>query len=217
MNKINAESIIFDLDGTLWDSADNVAASWNIAIKEADIPCLYDVEITGEALRRAMGKPMDELARHFFPMLPEDRQMKLLDRCMQTENEYVAEHGGKLYENEEAVLKALSEHHRLFIVSNCQKGYIEAFLQASGFGKFFSGQLCWGDTGVQKSITIRLLMEKQGCTSAAYVGDTDGDCTAAFKAGIPFVHAAYGFGSIADEAFAAAQAENFEQYPKIFG
>lgn len=217
MNVLDVESIIFDLDGTLWDSADNVAASWDLAIKNADIPCLYNVEITSEALRRAMGKPMDELARHFFPMLPEDRQMKVLDKCMQTENEYVAVHGGKLYENEEAVLKTLSEKHRLFIVSNCQNGYIEAFLQASGFGKYFSGHLCWGDTGAQKSITIRLLTEKHGCTSAAYVGDTEGDCMAAFKAGIPFVHAAYGFGSITDQSLIADSAESFDGLLKIFG
>lgn len=47
MNSIDVESIIFDLDGTLWDSADNVSASWNIAVKNADIPCLDSVEITG--------------------------------------------------------------------------------------------------------------------------------------------------------------------------
>ena len=89
-------------------------------------------------------------------------------------------------------------------------------MQASGFGKFFSGFLCWGDTGVQKSITIRLLMEKHGCTSAAYVGDTDGDCKASFKAAVPFVHAAYGFGSISDEGLIAASAESFEQLAEIF-
>lgn len=217
MNKIKAESIIFDLDGTLWDSADNVAASWNTAIQSADIAPFESIEITGEELRRAMGKPMDELARHFFPMLPEDKQMKLLEKCMQTENEYVAKHSGKLFENEEAVLKALSENHRLFIVSNCQKGYIEAFLRSSGFEKYFSGHLCWGDTLVQKSLTIRLLMEKHGCTSAAYVGDTEGDCQAAFSAGIPFVHAAYGFGRISEQNLIFAEAESFEKYTKIFG
>ncbi|MCI5947295.1 MAG: hypothetical protein MRZ39_10490 [Oscillospiraceae bacterium] len=89
-------------------------------------------------------------------------------------------------------------------------------LQASGFGKFFSGFLCRGDTGVQKSITIRLLMEKHGCTSAAYVGDTNGDCKASFKAGIPFVHAAYGFGSIFDESLAVALADDFEKLTEIF-
>lgn len=217
MNVMNVESIIFDLDGTLWDSADSVAESWNIAIKKAAVPCLSDTVITGEELRGAMGKPMDELARYFFPMLPEDKQMKLLDSCMRTENEYVAAHGGKLYENEEAVLKALSEKHRLFIVSNCQKGYIEAFFTASGFGKYFSGRLCWGDTGVKKSITMRLLTEKFGCSSAAYVGDTDGDCRSAFEAGIPFVHAAYGFGSISDPNLVSVSAESPDDYLKIFG
>ncbi len=59
-------------------------------------------------------------------------------------------------------------------------------------------------------------MEKHGCASAAYVGDTDGDCKASFKAAIPFVHAAYGFGSISDESHVAASAENFEQLTKIF-
>ena len=28
------DSIIFDVDGTLWDSADSVAAAWNLAIKK---------------------------------------------------------------------------------------------------------------------------------------------------------------------------------------
>ena len=58
-------------------------------------------------------------------------------------------------------------------------------------------------------------MEKHGCTSAAYVGDTDGDCKASFKAAVPFVHAAYGFGSISDEGLIAASAESFEQLAEI--
>lgn len=214
---IKTESIIFDLDGTLWDSADNVAASWNIAVENSGVIGTEKVRITGDELRSAMGKPMDELARHFFPLLSEEKQMKLLDKCMQTENEYVAKHGGSLYENEDRVLKYLSGKHRLFIVSNCQKGYIEAFLQSSGFGKYFSGFLCWGDTGVQKSITIRLLMKKYRCSSAVYVGDTDGDCTAASNADIPFVHAAYGFGKIPDAAKVSGIADCFLKYEKIFG
>ena len=36
MNNINAESIIFDLDGTLWDSADNVSESWDIVVKKLE-------------------------------------------------------------------------------------------------------------------------------------------------------------------------------------
>ena len=31
------QGIIFDMDGTLWDSAENVAVSWNIAISESGL------------------------------------------------------------------------------------------------------------------------------------------------------------------------------------
>lgn len=59
-------------------------------------------------------------------------------------------------------------------------------------------------------------MEKHGCASAAYVGDTDGDCKASFKAGIPFVHAAYGFGEVSDQGLVAASADDFGQLAEIF-
>ncbi|MGN0675745.1 MAG: HAD family hydrolase [Oscillospiraceae bacterium] len=216
MNKINAESIIFDLDGTLWDSADNVAMSWNTVINELNIPRLDEIYISGADLRNTMGMPMDELARHFFPTLSETSQLNILKKCMEFENEYVSVHGGKIYSGEEETLRLLAQEHRLFIVSNCQCGYIEAFLKFSGFEKYFSGHLCWGDTGVQKSMTIRLLMKKYSCKNAAYIGDTDGDCRAAFKADIPFVHAAYGFGEILcpDKAFETVN--SFEGYLDIF-
>ena len=216
MNKINAESIIFDLDGTLWDSADNVAMSWNTVIDELNIPRMDEIYISGDELRNTMGMPMDELARHFFPTLSEKSQINMLRKCMAFENEYVAEHGGTIYSGEEETLKLLSENHRLFIVSNCQQGYIEAFLKFSGFGKYFSGYACWGDTGLQKSMTIRLLMKKYSCKSAVYIGDTDGDCKSALKADIPFVHAAYGFGEISCRESVMASADSFSRYIDIF-
>ena len=43
IKKINRESrrmkqgIIFDMDGTLWDSAENVAKSWNLVIEESGL------------------------------------------------------------------------------------------------------------------------------------------------------------------------------------
>ena len=39
-------------------------------------------------------------------------------------------------------------------------------------------------------------MRKYGIPSAAYVGDIEGDRLAAEKAGIDFIWAAYGFGSV---------------------
>lgn len=66
-------------------------------------------------------------------------------------------------------------------------------------------------------MTIRLLMKKHSCKSAVYIGDTDGDCKAARKADIPFVHAAYGFGEISCREHIAASADSFARYPDIIG
>ena len=58
------KGIIFDMDGTLWDSAENVAKSWNKAIAD------YGYErapITKEDMYSVMGKTMDVLASIIFP------------------------------------------------------------------------------------------------------------------------------------------------------
>ena len=53
------DSIIFDVDGTIWDSTQSVADSWNIAIKEHS-----DLALTLEpvSLSRVFGKTMTEIA-----------------------------------------------------------------------------------------------------------------------------------------------------------
>ena len=53
------DGIIFDVDGTLWDSVEVVAESWNLAIKEnSDL----EPNLNREILQRLFGKTMDEIA-----------------------------------------------------------------------------------------------------------------------------------------------------------
>ena len=54
------KNIIFDIDGTLWDSTDVVAESWNEAIWEkAGIKANLD----GDKLKKLFCKTMDEIGR----------------------------------------------------------------------------------------------------------------------------------------------------------
>ncbi|MGN0637320.1 MAG: HAD family hydrolase [Huintestinicola sp.] len=214
---MNAESIIFDLDGTLWDSSENVALSWDETVRGLNDPLLRNVRITGEDIRGVMGMTMDEIAKKLFPMLSATRQFEILDMCAENENNFLAAKGGRLYEGTEKTLSKLSENHRLFIVSNCQCGYIEAFFEYCGLERLFTDYLCWGETGKPKDETIRLLMARNNVTSAAYVGDTAGDCESAYKAEIPFVHAAYGFGKDIPGDKTAARAESIGELTEIFG
>ena len=97
-----------------------------------------------------------------------------------------------MYPQLEETLKNLSARFPLFIVSNCQAGYIEVFLQATGFGHYFKGHLCPGDTGMAKAENIMKIRDDFDLKDPVYVGDTLGDFNACRKADIPFIFAEYG-------------------------
>lgn len=182
--------IIFDMDGTLWDSSANVAASWNAAVGG-----LSDKRFTAEDIQSVMGLPMDKIAEKFFGTETEETRLKIMERCCEGENGYLREHGGDIYPDTVPVFRELSEYCRLFIVSNCQAGYIEAFLDYYGLWEYITDRLCWGDNELSKSENIGLIMRRNGMENALYVGDTQTDCDSAYAAGARFAFAAYGFGN----------------------
>ena len=121
------------MDGTLWDASEEVAHSWQEAIQASTIT---DKVLTKEDFMRVMGKPMDELIEVLFPELSKAEQNELLEDCCKVENAYLQEKGAKLYPGIEQMLANLKKEYFLAIVSNCQCGYIEAFLEHYGFGKY---------------------------------------------------------------------------------
>lgn len=187
------DSIIFDVDGTIWDSTESVAASWNQAIREhTDL----DLTLDPVSLSRQFGKTMTDIADAVFPMLPDEERMRLLNLCYEEENAYLEYHPGILYEGVSETIKKLAGRYPLYIVSNCQCGYIEVMLQTTGLSPWIKDHLCFGETQVCKGDTIRILMERNGLTSPVYVGDTQGDADACKYAGVPFIFAEYGFGNV---------------------
>lgn len=193
---MNKKGIIFDMDGTLWDSAEGVAKAWTRIVNRE-----HDKErvITVEDIHGVMGKTMDKIAEELFPELTEGPRLELLEKCCEDENTYLREQGGVLYPELEETLKELQKDYHLYIVSNCQSGYIEAFFEYYGFEHYFEDIECFGNNGLQKGENIRRLANRNGLTEAVYVGDIQGDYDAAMEAGVSFIHAAYGFGTIAQD------------------
>ena len=190
----NYEAIIFDLDGTLWDSTHQVVNVWNRVLER--YPGLRE-PATSEEVASVMGKTPEELAVIFLPNEPKETAIRFMDECCVEECFYLTEHGGRLYPDLRYVMEELKKTHRLFIVSNCQSGYVQAFLDHHKMWDLFEDFEMVGQTGLGKADNIRLVMERNQIQSAIYVGDTQGDETASHAAGIPFIHAAYGFGTAA--------------------
>ncbi len=188
------KGIIFDLDGTLWDSSEQVVTAWNMALAKRPET---DLQITVEDMHGYMGKTLEAIAGLMMPEIELPVRLEIMDECCQMEHEYLKTSGGKLFPKLEETLKKLSESYKLIIVSNCQDGYIQTFFYCNPqLEKYFADFECPGRTGKGKGENIKLVFERNNLDKAIYVGDTQGDCDASDFAGVPFVHAAYGFGKI---------------------
>ena len=187
------DSIIFDVDGTLWDSTGIVAEAWSDYLIHTEH---MDTDVSSARLMGLFGQLLPDIARALFPELSEAEQLRIIDGCCQAEHESLLRKCAPLYPDLEKSLKIISSRFPLFIVSNCQAGYIEVFLKSTGFGHYFKGHLCPGDTGMAKAENIMKIREDNNLSDPVYIGDTIGDFNACRKAGVPFIFAEYGFGQV---------------------
>ena len=189
------DSIIFDLDGTLWDSSKPICEAWNIILDKH--PEIVRAPITIDELGGCMGLPMYDIAAKLFPLEKSEVRNALMDELCIFENGYLEKTGGVLFPKLKETLEQLKKKYRLFIVSNCQDGYIEAFLKAHNFTDIFEDTECWGRTRAPKGVSNKILIERNNLNNPVYIGDTAGDAQSAKDAGIDFIYAAYGFGEVA--------------------
>ncbi|MBR3360363.1 MAG: HAD family hydrolase [Lachnospiraceae bacterium] len=188
--------LLFDLDGTLWDSSQEVADSWNVILRE-QLPEIKT--LTKEDIMSVMGKTMEEIAQTVLAGYQGDNARQVFKNCEIYENEYLTEHGAVLFPKVRETLENLRQAgYDMAVVSNCQTGYINAFYTSMKMSDLFCDMEEWGNTGKTKAENIRLVMERNHYSKAVYIGDTIKDERAAKDALIPFIHAAYGFGTAQD-------------------
>ena len=190
------DSIIFDLDGTLWDPMESCLTSWNEVLDKLEF---INEPITEDVMKNIFGMKYDLIADVLFPTLTDEQKKQVMSECILNGNEYLKANGGKLYEPLEDILEKLSKTHQLFIVSNCQSGYIESFLTYYKLDSYFKDFECPGNTGLSKAENIKLIIERNKLKSPIYIGDTEGDYQATKANQLPFYFAKYGFGEVENE------------------
>ena len=212
---MNFDSIILDVDGTIWDTTPIVAKAWNKAIDELfpQVP-----HVTADILKGQFGKTMDVIGRNLFGALGDKDQETLLARCCVEEQIAIDQNEEDIaYEGVVQTIRELAGKIPLFIVSNCQAGYIELVMKKNGITEFITDFECFGNNGLTKDQNIKLLVERNNLKAPVYVGDTQGDFDACKLAGVPFVWAEYGFGKIdlADKTGYAGSIKTFPELVKI--
>ena len=193
------DGIIFDVDGTLWNSTPIVEKAWNQALKDSGYG---DISVTAKQLQGLFGLPMPDIIKAILPKAPKEEQEAFAPRCFKYEHEYLEKEAGILYPQICETIRVLAKKHKIFIVSNCQAGYIELFMRKSGMSDVITDHICLGDNNMLKADNIRLIVRKHDLRDPVYVGDIQGDADSSYEAGVEFIHASYGFGSV-DRCYAA--------------
>jgi len=186
------DSLILDIDGTIWNSTDVVAIGWNKAIDD-NFPGTKHV--TGEILKGQFGKTMNVIADNLFPNLNQEQKKFLMDKCCDYEQQAIVENTRDItFPNVVETIRELSKKVPIYIVSNCQKGYVELVCDKINITEYITDTECYGNNGKTKAENIKLIVERNNLKNPVYVGDTQGDCDSCKEAGVPFVYASYGFG-----------------------
>lgn len=187
---MNNIGILFDLDGTLWNTIIPTHKAANDIAKDNNLK-----EITLDTIIDGMGKDKIYNAKNYYPEVDLNKALKLLDQSSQKCTEYLKNKEAIIYENIEKTLQTLSKKHDLYIVSNSfDNDYINTF--KSYLDVNFKDFIAAGALNINKTEAIKLIIKRNNIDKAIYVGDTKLDYDSSKEANIPFIYAKYGFGNI---------------------
>ena len=186
------KAIIFDLDGTLTDTLEDLFLSVNHALKNCGFP-----ERSLDEVRRFVGNGVRKLIER---AVPEDTDARTLEQCYEIFCAYYMIHCQDhtcLYPGIASLLTALhAKGYKMAVVSNKLQAGVDELADT-----FFNGVIDVA-IGEQPNVPrkpapdmVQLALERLGveASEAVYVGDSDVDLQTAFNAGLPCISVLWGF------------------------
>ncbi|HEY0669915.1 MAG TPA: HAD family hydrolase [Sphingobacteriaceae bacterium] len=186
----NPDSIIFDMDGTLWDGLDMYVESWNRGLKESNISKI----VSRDEIAAMVGWESRKVLANLLPEYNTDRQQAVLEIVNTFPPVLLNEVGGVLYEGVRSGLEQLATKYKLFIVSNCAEGLIRIFMKWADIEHYITDEIAHGVNFMPKHYNIKTLIDTYNLKNPVYVGDTAGDSEQSALANVPFVFLSHGFG-----------------------
>ena len=201
-------AVIFDLDGTLWDSSESTFYSVGEIVKKHKLE-----KISNNTIKNVFGLNKEQAAKHYFPNIDLDTSLKYLREIGNVNINNLMENGAYIYPNLIDVLKNIKKKYKIFIVSNTSRNeYIEAFFNSSGSKEYFDGYLAASKIGISKQDAIKKIINDYKIDNAVYVGDTKLDYDSSINNNIPFIYAKYGFGKIDNYKYSI---NNLSELPEV--
>jgi len=179
--------ILFDLDGTLLDTLQDLTDSVNFALEQFDCPLRSEKEI-----RSFLGNGV----RHLIASALPETDAPPLEKVLEVYQGHYAVHNQDKTAPYHGILQALErlkEHYGLAIVSNKHHSAVESIC-AHYFGKdiYARGETADCPRKPAPDMLFRA-MEALDVQNCIYVGDSEVDLLAAKNAGVPCLAVSWGF------------------------
>jgi phosphoglycolate phosphatase len=199
-----AQYVIFDMDGTLSDTAKATAPAFHLAAAELGLRPISEARI-----KAAMGYAPAKFYSMLLQGSPPELVRRFSDRVEQLESEMIRSLGEDiLFDGVRPMLAELARRGaRLYVASTGSPGHVGDVLSASGIRGFFSDVLC--NEPEKVSMVGRIISSAAASASDsdsasdsapsahaaafALVGDKHIDAEAARRNRIPSIGAAYGY------------------------
>ncbi len=186
------KALIWDLDGTLLDTLDDLTDAVNYAMKNCSAPT-----VSRESVRRFLGKGTQYLLRN---LMPDDAGEQKLDQAFELFRDYYGKHAAdktKPYPGIPELLdEAKKKNLRSVITSNKLESAVISLAERYFHDRIdFSlgdrpGQKRKPDPEMVEKAIVRLGLEKE---DVLYIGDSEPDVLTASNAGIDGVFVTWGF------------------------
>ena len=199
--------LIFDLDGTLVDSADDIAESIQQLYRETEREVPQKAPIIaaiGDGVRtlieRTTTPPYEGLLEKFLPIYER--------RCLRQ---------SKLYPGVQRTLEELPG--RKTILSNKPEGLCKKMVTDLGIGSHFEGIFGGDSFPIRKPNpkVIQNILQRHPADQPILIGDSKVDVQTALGAGIPVIAVQYGYHKPGDLDSASLQIEQFSQLIDLLG
>lgn len=188
---VQPDSLIFDMDGTLWDATDSYVMAWNEGLKSANrIETVNNYE-----LNSIMGLERDKVFKKLFPTLSMADYDDVYAAICKAQDRIIPQKCGVFYPFVREGIKILSQKYKIFVLSNCAALTIKQMIVCGNLEKYITDEIAHGFNYKPKWFNINLLVEKYGLKTPLYIGDTSSDEQQCKIAKIPFALVTYGFGT----------------------
>jgi len=210
-------TVLFDLDGTLVDTAGDLAAAMNHALTasgHAPVPLANVRHLVGHGARAMLARGLGEAGIADPTSAELDAHVAVF---LEFYMAHIADTSRPFPGAVDAIEAIIAEGAAVAICTNKREAWARALIGALGLTRYFDSIVGADTAGAAKpdKRPLQRCIADTGAPKGVFVGDSDTDIRAADAAGMPCLAALFGYGplDLCDRAF--ARFSNYEEVPAL--